>query len=160
MAWFIRIGAWFVVVAFAGDVGLGQDLSPSTEIWNGLRTGLMKDGKPGECMKGYPKTVEAYTSFQSTLPQTSLQPKLHSFQIFFNRFSDLVSTCKVESLFTRMFSIYQWEVLQPILIILASNITYFILLVKYFLISLENGFYYNIGFYLGEIIQLLFTFSI
>jgi hypothetical protein len=139
---------------------VAQDLQPRVEIWNGLRAGLMKDGKPGDCMKSYPKTVAAYESFQSTLGSELLSPKLHSFAIFFNHFNDLVSTCKLESLFTRMFGIYQWDVLQPILITLAGNVTYFVLLVNYLLLSIENEFYYNFGFYLGEMIQLLFTYSI
>ena len=139
---------------------LAQDIQPRVEIWNGLKAGLMKEGKPGDCMKSYPKTVMAYESFKSTLQSESLSPKLHSFATFFNHFNDLVSTCKLESLFTRMLGIYQWEILQPILIILASNATYFLLLVNYLLLSIENEFYYNFGFYLGEMIQLLFTYSI
>jgi hypothetical protein len=139
---------------------LAQDIKPSVEIWNGLRAGLMKEGKPGECMKSYPKTITAYETFTSSLNSESLSPKLHSFTIFFNQFNDLILTCKLESLFTKIFSIYQWDILQPILIILASNITYFVLLVNYLLLAIENDFYYNIGFYLGEIIQLVFTYNI
>lgn len=139
---------------------LSSDLDPATEVWMGLKSGLQKDGKPGDCLIAYPKVVDTYKAFQSSLSSTNLSPKLHSFQTFFAEFNEIITICKVESLMTRIFGIYKWEVLQPILYILAGNLTYFLLLVNYFMLAISNRFYYNIGFYLGEIIQLVFTYSI
>ena len=139
---------------------LAEDMKPSTQIWMGLKAGLQKEGKPGECLAAYPKTVEAYKAFEGSLESTDLSPKLHSFQIFFSEFNEILTICKLESLFSKIFGIYQWDVLRPILTNLAGNLTYFLLLVNYFLLAITNGFYYNIGFYMGEIVQLVFTYSI
>ena len=149
----------FLVIFYVLNA-LAADVAPSTEIWTGLKMGLQKNGTAGDCLKTYPVTVAAYEAFQGSLGSPSLSPKLHSFQLFFEDFSKLVTICKVESLFTNIFGIYQWPVLQPILYTLAGNLTYFLLLLNYFQLAVTNGFYYDIGFYLGKIIQLVFSYSI
>jgi hypothetical protein len=148
---------WLVILS-----GLIQasEISNSAEVWIGLKYGLQKNGKPGVCMVTYPTLVSAYDSYIDSLTSNTLSPKLSAFKQLSNQFTQFVSVCNFQNLFDKIFTIYKWSVLQPILMILAENLTYFIELVQLFIMSIENGFYYNIGLYLGLIIQLLFTFNI
>ena len=148
-----------IFLLFLATACLSTDISNSTEILTGLKVGLQKNGQPGACLLSYPNLVKSVETFKSAL-FTDFHSQLQATSQVSNSFTQFVAVCNFQNLADKFFGIYQWNVLQPILLILASNLTLFIELVNLLMLAIQNGFYYNIGLYAGKLIQLVFTFSI
>jgi hypothetical protein len=129
-------------------------------IWSGLKVGLEQNGVPGQCMNSYPVLISGYDAYISSLSSSTIKAKLLGIKALSNGLTQFVNVCQFKNLVDKVFGIYQWSVLQPILITIASNTTYFLELVEYLNLAIENEFYYNIGLYGGRLISLLFGFYI
>lgn len=132
----------------------------STDIWRGLKYGLEKNGVPGPCINYFPNLISSYELYLVSLTSADLYPKLLGFQNVTNTFTQWINTCQFEGLADEMFGIYKWDILQPILLTLASNLTLFMGYVQKLMFAIHNGLYYNIGQYFGLLISLVFGFYI